>query len=63
MAHWQIGAATVTRIEEQLGPGSFPPQQYFTGFEREVLQQNLPWLLPHHYLPEKDALIEYLKTF
>ena len=57
MAHWHIGAATVTRIEEQLGPGSFPPQQYFSGFEREVLQQNLHWLLPHHYLPERDALI------
>ena len=57
MAHWRIGAATVTRIEEQLGPGSFPPQQYFTGFDREVLQQNLPWLLPHHYVPAQDALI------
>jgi glyoxylase-like metal-dependent hydrolase (beta-lactamase superfamily II) len=57
MAHWRIGTATVTRIEEQLGPGSFPPQQYFTGFERSVLEENLSWLVPHHYLPEQDALI------
>jgi glyoxylase-like metal-dependent hydrolase (beta-lactamase superfamily II) len=57
MNHWKIGPATVTRIEEQLGPGSFPPDQYFTGFERRVLQENLAWLVPHHYIPESDALI------
>jgi glyoxylase-like metal-dependent hydrolase (beta-lactamase superfamily II) len=57
MNHWKIGPATVTRIEEQLGPGSFPPDQYFTGFERRVLQENLGWLVPHHYIPESDALI------
>lgn len=57
MQQWAIGKTTVTRIEEQLGAGSFPPEQYFTGFDREVLNQNLDWLVPHHYIPQQDALI------
>lgn len=54
---WRIGDATVTRIEEQLGPGSFPPEKYFAGFEREVLERHLDWLVPHHYIPAQDALV------
>ena len=57
MTHWKIGSATITRVEEQLGPGSFPPEQYFSGFEREVLQRNLDWLVPHHYIAASDVLI------
>ena len=57
MQRWTIGQTTITRIEEQLGAGSFPPEQYFTGFDREVLNQNLDWLVPHHYIPQQDALI------
>jgi glyoxylase-like metal-dependent hydrolase (beta-lactamase superfamily II) len=57
LQRWRIGDATVTRIEEQLGPGSFPPHQYFSGFEREVLERHLDWLVPHHYLPALDALV------
>lgn len=57
MQRWKIGSAIVTRIEEQLGPGSFPPQQYFTGFEPEVLARNLHWLVPNHYLPASDAIV------
>ncbi|WP_439588724.1 MBL fold metallo-hydrolase [Hydrogenophaga sp.] len=54
---WQIGDASVTRIEEQLGPGSFPPEEYFKGFDRAVLHRNLDWLVPHHYVPETDQLV------
>ena len=57
MSTWTIGPVSVTRIEEQLGYGSFPPAQYFVGFEREVLERNLGWLVPSHYAPEKDAII------
>jgi glyoxylase-like metal-dependent hydrolase (beta-lactamase superfamily II) len=57
MQKWTIGNTTVTRIEEQLGAGSFPPEQYFTGFDHEVLNQNMDWLVPHHYIPSQDALI------
>jgi hypothetical protein len=57
LQRWQVGDAQVTRIEEQLGPGSFPPAKYFDGFEPEVLQRHLDWLVPHHYLPAQDALV------
>ncbi len=57
MSTWSIGNVSVTRIEEMLGYGSFPPAQYFVGFEREVLERHLGWLVPHHYAPEKDAII------
>ena len=57
MATWTLGAASVTRIEEQLGFGSFPPDKYFAGFERDVLERHLAWLVPNHYAPAHDALI------
>jgi glyoxylase-like metal-dependent hydrolase (beta-lactamase superfamily II) len=60
---WRIGNATVTRIEEQLGPGSFPPEQYFSGFEPEVLERHLHWLAPNHYLPATRALVTSVHTW
>ena len=57
MATWTIGAVSVTRVEEQIGFASFPPEQYLAGFERELLQRHLPWLVPHHYSPEHDRLV------
>ena len=42
MATWTIGAVSVTRVEEQIGFASFPPEQYLAGFERELLQRHLP---------------------
>ena len=57
MATWTIGAVSVTRVEEQIGFASFPPEQYLAGFERTLLQKHLPWLVPHHYSPEHDRLV------
>ena len=57
MATWTIGAVSATRVEEQIGFASFPPEQYLAGFERELLQRHLPWLVPHHYSPEHDRLV------
>ncbi len=57
MSTWSIGPVSVTRIEEQLGYGSFPPETYFSGFEREVLERNLGWLVPDHYVPAENMLI------
>lgn len=54
---WHLGDVTITRIEEQLGPGSFPPHEYFSGFDEAVLRRHLHWLAPHHYLPEQRALV------
>ena len=57
MTTWSIGAARVTRVEEQLGFASFPPEQYFTGFERDLLERHLSWLVPNHYVPAQDRLV------
>jgi glyoxylase-like metal-dependent hydrolase (beta-lactamase superfamily II) len=57
MSTWRIGAVSITRVEEQLGFASFPPEQYFTGFERETLERHLPWLVPDHYAPAQDRLV------
>ena len=57
MATWTIGAVTVTRVEEQIGFASFPPEEYLAGFDRDLLQRHLPWLVPHHYSPEHDRLV------
>lgn len=54
---WRIGRTTITRIEEQLGPASFPPDQYFSEFDRRLLERHLDWLAPHHYRPSEDALV------
>jgi hypothetical protein len=51
MATWRIGNVSVTRVGELLGFASLPPEKYFAGFEREVLERHLHWLVPNHYLP------------
>jgi glyoxylase-like metal-dependent hydrolase (beta-lactamase superfamily II) len=57
MTTWTVGPVSVTRIEEQLGFASFPPDQYFPGCERELLDQHLDWLEPNHYSRERDQLV------
>jgi glyoxylase-like metal-dependent hydrolase (beta-lactamase superfamily II) len=54
---WTIGAASITRVEEQTGFASVPPEQYLAGLDRTVLEQHLGWLVPHHYAPAPDRLI------
>ncbi|MFM9970809.1 MAG: MBL fold metallo-hydrolase [Burkholderiales bacterium] len=57
MLTWKIGAATVTRIEEQVCLSYQKPELHFPGFEREVLQKNLDWLVPNHYSPAHDCMV------
>jgi glyoxylase-like metal-dependent hydrolase (beta-lactamase superfamily II) len=56
-ATWHVGACTVTRIEEQLGPASFAPAQYFDRFDPELLVRHQSWLEPHHYLGASGQLV------
>jgi glyoxylase-like metal-dependent hydrolase (beta-lactamase superfamily II) len=49
MNTWTIGSTTVTRIEEHLGVTNRTCQEYFTNFEREVLERHRSWLAPDHY--------------
>ena len=57
MTTWTVGAVSVTRVEEQLGFASLPPEKYLAGFERAVLERHLAWLVPNHYSPARDRLI------
>lgn len=57
MASWSVGSVGITRIEEQLGPSSVPPEQYLVGLDRGLLAQHAGWLVPDHYLPAVDRLI------
>ena len=57
MASWTVGSARITRIEEQMGMALLPPEKYFVGFQREILQQHLDWLAPDHYSPQHDRVL------
>jgi glyoxylase-like metal-dependent hydrolase (beta-lactamase superfamily II) len=57
VADWTIGDVRVTRVEEQIGFASFPPEQYLVGFDRELLGRHLAWLAPDHYSPAHDRLV------
>jgi glyoxylase-like metal-dependent hydrolase (beta-lactamase superfamily II) len=57
MSTWTLGPVRITRIEEQIGFASLPPERYLAGFERAVLERHLDWLVPNHYAPERDALV------
>jgi glyoxylase-like metal-dependent hydrolase (beta-lactamase superfamily II) len=63
VATWTIGDITVTRIEEQLGFASLPPEKYFDGFDRELLARHLDWLVPNHYSPAADRLITSIHSW
>ena len=63
MATWSIGSISVTRVGELLGISSLPPEKYFSGFEREVLERHLGWLVPNHYSREHDRLITSLHSW
>jgi glyoxylase-like metal-dependent hydrolase (beta-lactamase superfamily II) len=54
---WTIGAVSITRVEEQIGFASVPPEKYLAGLDRTILDQHLGWLVPHHYAPAQDRLI------
>ena len=57
MMTWRIGAVTITRIEEQLGPATGAPERYLRGLDRDVLKRHLDWLVPNHYDPVLDRFI------
>jgi glyoxylase-like metal-dependent hydrolase (beta-lactamase superfamily II) len=63
MGTWNISGITITRIEELLGFASLPPEKFFVGFERAVLERHLDWLVPNHYSPEHDRLINSVHSW
>jgi glyoxylase-like metal-dependent hydrolase (beta-lactamase superfamily II) len=63
VATWTFGDATVTRLEEQVGYASLPPEKFLDGFDRELLARHLDWLVPHHYSPADDRLITSIHSW
>jgi len=63
MAAWNIGSVVVTRVEEQIGFAHMPPEVYFRGFEREVLERHLDWLAPDHYDPARDRVVSSVHSW
>ncbi|GES53583.1 MBL fold metallo-hydrolase [Rhizobium sp. NBRC 114257] len=55
-ATWRIGEATVTRIEELLGP-AFRPNELLASFDQAVLDEHLEWMAPSFYAPATDQFI------
>ncbi len=53
---WRIGAATVTRIEEMLGP-AFRPGELLTNWDASVLEEHGHWMAPNFYAPSTDQFI------
>jgi len=60
---WTIGTVRVTRVEEQLGFASFPPEQYLVPFERALLERHMSWLVPDHYSPAHNRLISSVHSW
>lgn len=53
---WRIGEATVTRIEELLGP-AFQPEELFATWDPAVLDEHAHWMTPNFYMPSTNQLI------
>jgi glyoxylase-like metal-dependent hydrolase (beta-lactamase superfamily II) len=62
MDSWQVGSVKVTRVEEQVGIGGFPPEQFLKGLRRGVFEQLLP-RMPNHYSREHDRLISSMHSW
>ena len=41
MATWSVGTISVTRVGEQIGFSSLPPERFLVGFDRDVLARHL----------------------
>lgn len=63
MATWRIGGTSITRVEELVGFASLPPEKYFAGFERDVLDRHLDWLVPDHYAPARHQIISSVHSW
>jgi glyoxylase-like metal-dependent hydrolase (beta-lactamase superfamily II) len=53
---WRIGAATVTRIEELLGP-AFQPEELLATWDHAVLEDHLHWMAPNYYVPSTNQFM------
>ena len=62
MNSWQVGSVKVTRVEEQVGVGGFPPEKFLVGLDRRRFEELLP-LMPNHYSREHDRLVSSMHSW
>ncbi|HAK51614.1 MAG TPA: MBL fold metallo-hydrolase [Gammaproteobacteria bacterium] len=62
MQQWQIGDATITRIEELIGP-LFDPARFFPDFDPEVFERHRKWLYPNQVDPSSGNLIASMHSW
>jgi len=55
VARFEIGTATVTRIEETYEP-NFEAAKFFADWDPAVVEKHRDWMLPHHYDPASGML-------
>jgi glyoxylase-like metal-dependent hydrolase (beta-lactamase superfamily II) len=60
---WMIGDVSVTRVEEQIGFASLPPDKFIAGLDRAMLDKHRSWLVPNHYDPQHDRLITSIHSW
>ncbi len=63
METWTIGSATVTRIEEQVGPVGLPVDKFLVGFDRQAFERHLDWMVPDHFAPASDRMISSMHSW
>jgi glyoxylase-like metal-dependent hydrolase (beta-lactamase superfamily II) len=54
---WRVGAATITRVEEQVGPNDSVAGSFLPDLDRARFAWHHDWLVPAHYDPVHDKLI------
>ncbi len=62
MQKWTVGDATVTRIEELMGP-LFDPVRFFPDFDAEVFEEHREWLYPQHLDAQTGNLISSMHSW
>lgn len=55
MTTFNVGGATVTRIEESYEP-NFDAARFFPDWRPEIVQEHLGWMVPDHYDPASASL-------
>ena len=62
MTTHRIGDTTITRIEEQMGPG-FPANGLLPDWDPAILAEHGGWLAPNYYQPESGRFVSSIQSW
>src|SRR4051794_24489680 len=63
VASWTIGDVGVTRVEEQIGFASVPPEKFLIGLDHALLEKHRTWLVPNHYAPAEHRMVTSIHSW